>query len=87
MWKKLTERPPLGFVLQLWSRRAPPGFIYRQYGESKRMLADFDGLALVVLRGGNKKTRMVARREKVKQPKPEPIAVQPAAEQEEAAPF
>ncbi len=87
LWKKLTERPPLGFVMQLWSRRAPPGFVYRQYGTSKRMLADFEGLALVVLRGGNKKTRMVARREKVKQGTGEPVAVQVAPEQEEAAPF
>ena len=62
LWKKLTNRPPTGYVLQLWSSRLPRGFEYRQYGESARMLEDFEGLALVTLRKANRKTRMVERR-------------------------
>ena len=48
LWKKVTNRPPLGYVLQLWSSPTPQGFTYRQYGSSLRQLADFEGLALVV---------------------------------------
>jgi hypothetical protein len=62
LWKKLTTRPPTGYVLQLWSSRLPRGFDYRQYGESARMLEDFEGLALVTRRKPNRKTRMVERR-------------------------
>jgi hypothetical protein len=62
LWKKLTNRPPTGYVLQLWSSRLPRGFDYRQYGESARMLEDFEGLALVTRRKPNCKTRMVERR-------------------------
>ncbi len=62
LWKKLTERPPLGYVLQLWSSRHPRGFEYRHYGEGPRMLEDFEGLALVTLRRPNQKTKLVARR-------------------------
>ena len=47
LWKKVTQRPPLGYVLQLWSSPSPQGFVFRQYGESKQTLADFEGLALV----------------------------------------
>ena len=38
LWKKVTQRPPLGYVLQLWSAPGPQGFEFRQYGESQRML-------------------------------------------------
>lgn len=62
LWKKLTKRPPTGYVLQLWSSRLPRGFDYRQYGQSARMLEDFEGLALVTRRKPNRKTRMVERR-------------------------
>lgn len=62
LWKKLIHRPPTGYVLQLWSCRLPRGFDYRQYGESARMLEDFEGLALVTRRKPNRKTRMVERR-------------------------
>jgi hypothetical protein len=62
LWKKITNRPPTGYVLQLWSSRLPRGFEYRQYGESARMLQDYDGLALVTRRKLNCKTRMVERR-------------------------
>lgn len=62
LWKKLTARPPTGYVLQLWSSRRPRGFDYRQYGESARILDDFEGLALVTRRKPNRKTRMVERR-------------------------
>ena len=66
MWKKLTTRPALGYVLQLWSSRHPRGFEYRQYGESKRMLRDFEGLALVSIRSANKKNRVAKHRLQVK---------------------
>ena len=68
LWKKLTARPALGYVLQLWSARHPRGFDYRQYGESARMLADFEGLALVSIRRSNKKTRLVQRRTRPAKP-------------------
>jgi len=48
LWKKVTNRPPLGYVLQIWSSQTPQGFTYRQYGRSKRELLDFEGIALVV---------------------------------------
>jgi CRISPR-associated endoribonuclease Cas2 subtype I-E len=63
LWKKLTQRPALGYVLQLWSAsRQPSGFEYRQYGTSARMLDDYEGLPLVTLRRANRKTRLVQKR-------------------------
>jgi CRISPR-associated protein Cas2 len=50
LWKKVTNRPPLGYVLQIWSSPTPQGFTYRQYGESKRQLVDFEGIALAVIK-------------------------------------
>ena len=64
LWKKLTNRPPTGYVLQLWSNRLPRGFDYRQHGESTRMLEDFEGLALVTLRKRSRKTELVERRKR-----------------------
>jgi CRISPR-associated protein Cas2 len=64
LWKKLTQRPPIGYVLQLWSNRQPQGFDYRQYGQSTRMLEDHEGLALVVLRRTNRKSDKVAKRKR-----------------------
>jgi hypothetical protein len=88
LWKKVTDRPALGYVLQLWSRRAPPGFLYRQYGASKRMLQDFDGLALVTVHGGgNKKARMAARRERVRAAKSDTLGARAAPDQESPPPF
>jgi CRISPR-associated protein Cas2 len=55
LWKKVTERPPLGYVLQVWSAPTPQGFAYRQYGESKRQLADFEGVALVTVKKTTRK--------------------------------
>jgi hypothetical protein len=49
LWKRTTNRPPLGYVAQIWTANNPQGFAYRQYGESKRQLVDFEGLCLVVL--------------------------------------
>jgi CRISPR-associated protein Cas2 len=49
LWKKVTKRSPLGYAAQIWSSPNPQGFAYRQYGASKRQLADFEGVALVVL--------------------------------------
>ena len=49
LWKKVTQRPPLGYVLQLWSAPNPQGFEFRQYGSSTRQLSDFEGLGLVTL--------------------------------------
>src|SRR5205823_4840574 len=54
LWKKVTNRPPLGYVLQIWSTPNPQGYDYRQYGSGKRQLVDFEGLALVT---SVKKTR------------------------------
>src|SRR5260370_28264612 len=62
LWKRITERPPLGFVVQIWSSRHPQGFDYRQYGTSKRMLANFEELALITVTGINRKTRKASRR-------------------------
>jgi hypothetical protein len=36
----------VGYVLQIWSAPTPQGYLYRQYGSSKRELVDFEGLAL-----------------------------------------
>jgi hypothetical protein len=58
----MTDRPPLGYVLQLWSARHPQGFEYRQYGTSKRMLQDFEGLALVTIKRQVEKNRKAAHR-------------------------
>jgi CRISPR-associated protein Cas2 len=55
LWKKVTQRPPLGYVLQMWSSPTPQGFDYRQYGESNRALADFEGIALVTVKRDTKK--------------------------------
>ncbi len=49
LWRKVTNRPPLGYVLQVWTAANPQGFAYRQYGTSSRQLSDFEGLALVTL--------------------------------------
>ena len=48
LWKTARRKVGDGHVLQLWSTRGPQGFVYRQHGESKRRLEDFDGIALVV---------------------------------------
>ena len=47
LWKKVTQRPPLGYVMQIWTMNNAQGFDYRQYGTSRRRLVDFEGLALV----------------------------------------
>ena len=41
-----------GAVLQVWTANNPQGFSYRQFGESHRILVDFEGLALVSVNGG-----------------------------------
>jgi CRISPR-associated protein Cas2 len=64
LWKQIINRPPLGYVLQLWSSRHPQGYEYRQYGDSKRMLSDFDGLGLVTIRKQTRKNRKAARQDK-----------------------
>ena len=61
LWRQITERPPLGYVLQLWSSRHPQGYEFRQYGDSKRMLTDFEELGLVTIRKQTKKNRKAAR--------------------------
>jgi CRISPR-associated protein Cas2 len=55
LWKKVTQRPPLGYVLQLWSAPTPQGFEYRQYGASQRQLVDFEGVALVTVKAHRRK--------------------------------
>jgi hypothetical protein len=61
LWRQITDRPPLGYVLQLWTSRHPQGYDYRQYGASKRMLADFEELGLVTIRKHARKNRKAAR--------------------------
>src|SRR5437899_327940 len=63
LWRQITERPPRGYVLQLWSSRQPQGYEYRQYGDSKRMLSDFEGLGLATIQWQGKKNRIAARRQ------------------------
>jgi hypothetical protein len=46
--------------LQLWSARHPQGYEYRQYGESKQMFDDFEGLGLITLRKQARKNRKAA---------------------------
>ena len=41
LWKKVTQRPPLGYVMQIWTMNNAQGFDYRQYGTSRRQLACF----------------------------------------------
>jgi hypothetical protein len=41
----------------MWSSPTPQGFDYRQYGESNRSLADFEGIALVTVKRNTKKRR------------------------------
>lgn len=57
LWKKVTQRPPLGYVLQMWSSPTPQGFDSRQYGESNRTLVDFEGIALITVKRNTKKRR------------------------------
>jgi CRISPR-associated protein Cas2 len=49
LWQKVTQRPPPGYALQVWSAPGPQGFEYRQHGSGGRRLVDFEGLALVSL--------------------------------------
>jgi hypothetical protein len=51
----MTSRPPLGYVLQVWTANTPQGFAWRQYGTSNRQLTDFEGLALVTVSRRTKK--------------------------------
>jgi hypothetical protein len=60
LWRKVTERQSLGYVLQLWSSRHPQGYDYRQVGHSKRMLSDFEGIGLVTIRKQTRKIRNAA---------------------------
>src|ERR1700722_10005151 len=57
LWKRVTNRPPLGYSLQVWSAPGPQGFEYRQYGTSQRQLVDFEGLALVVVTPRTRKNK------------------------------
>lgn len=57
LWKKVTTRPPLGYVAQIWSSPTPQGFAYRQYGTSGRQLTEFEGMALVTVASRSKKGR------------------------------
>jgi hypothetical protein len=70
LWRDITARPVTGFVLQLWSTRNPQGWTYRQAGRSKRMLQDFEGLALVTVEKSAKKNRKAAARQGPNPPVP-----------------
>jgi len=61
LWRQITARPPLGYVLQLWSSRHPQGYEYRQHGQSKRMLSDFENLGLVTISAQTRKNRKARR--------------------------
>jgi CRISPR-associated protein Cas2 len=50
LWKKVTNRPPLGYAAQIWSSSTPQGMAWRQYGTSKRELVEFEGLVLVLVK-------------------------------------
>jgi hypothetical protein len=47
----------MGYVAQIWSAPTPQGFAYRQYGDSKRELTDFEGIALVTVKRNSKKKK------------------------------
>ena len=57
LWHKVTDRLAVGYVAQIWASRDPQGFDYRQYGLSRRMLEDFEGLALVAVTKRRSKNR------------------------------
>jgi hypothetical protein len=57
LWKRVTALPPLGFVAQIWSAPAPQGFLYRQYGNSRRQQIDFEGIRLTSLQTNKKRRR------------------------------
>jgi hypothetical protein len=57
LWRKVTQRLPLGYALQIWTAANPQGFDYRQYGASRRQLAEFEGLTLVTYVQKSTKTR------------------------------
>src|SRR5262245_60168222 len=57
LWKTAIKKAGRGRVLQIWSSRTPQGFTYREYGESKRCLEDFEGIALVVTTPKTKRQR------------------------------
>ena len=51
LWEKVTSRPPLGYVAQVWSSPVPQGLQFRQYGESRRTLVDMEGFVLIRIKG------------------------------------
>ena len=57
LWKKAVKKAGDGHVLQIWSTRGPQGFEYREHGDSKRHLEDFEGIALVVTKPKSKRGR------------------------------
>src|SRR5712692_11870472 len=57
LWKTAVKKAGKGHVLQIWSSRGPQGFTYREHGESKRRLEDFEGIALVVTKPKTKRSR------------------------------
>ena len=47
LWVKACKKIGKGSVIQIWTARGEPGYVYRQAGESLRTLTDFDGIGLV----------------------------------------
>lgn len=45
-----------GTLIQVWTANNAQGFLYRQFGESNRVLEDFEGLALVRVASGSADT-------------------------------
>jgi CRISPR-associated protein Cas2 len=57
LWDKVTARPPLGYVAQIWSSPVPQGLQFRQYGTSKRMIVDLEGFLLVCVKKNSRRNK------------------------------
>ena len=47
LWTKACRKIKSGNVIQIWTARNEQGYEFRQHGNSKRSITDFEGLALV----------------------------------------
>ena len=47
LWQVATKKCKNGSVVQVWTSRSPQGYKYRTYGEPKKRLQDYEGIALV----------------------------------------
>ena len=52
LWEKAVKASKgKGTILQVWTANNPQGFSYRQFGETRRVFEDFEGLALIGVKG------------------------------------